>query len=142
MNTLINTKSGEVKIGKVLIYKRMIFEEAIHLAKEYKHEIVDLKNGYKWLNLQEVVIKNTTFYFGFCFNNEKLEFIDFGFWTTEELSKPSIVWSIENQRSKQKIYKKWLQENVGKKSKFNWGEIEYYHSTRSASTGILIKYNP
>lgn len=140
MNNLIDIDSGYIQISKMLFYHKMSFEEALNQTEDFKHETLDYKNGYKWINLKEIELLNSIFHFGLCFKNDQLNYIDFGFSSLDELKKTWADWTEENELSKKKLYEKWLSDNLSGKRKFKWGKIETYYDPRGGTTGIMIKY--
>ncbi len=140
MSNLIDIDSGHIQINKKLFYHKMSFEEALNQSGEFKRETLDYKNGYKWINLNEIELFDYFFHFGLCFKNDHLDYIDFGFSSLDELKKTWADWTEANQLSKKEFYKKWLTDNLGKKRKFNWGKIETYYDQKGGTTGILIQY--
>ncbi len=140
MDNLIDNNTGNLNIHGNLFYHKMGINEAQNCLENYKHELSNYKNGYKWILLKEVEIHDSFFHIGLCFKNNHLDYIDFRFSSPDELKKTWSDWSEAHERNKTNIYEKWLTKNLGKERKFNWGKIETYHDPKGGTSGILIKY--
>lgn len=140
MSNMIDIDSGQIKIHEKLFYYEMSFEEALNLSGDFEHEILDYKNGYKWINLKKIEFNDSFFHFGLCFKSDHLDYIDFGFSSLDELKKTWADWTEENELNKKELYEKWLTDNLSRKRKFKWGKIETYYDPRGGTTGMIIKY--
>ncbi|MBD0401029.1 hypothetical protein [Flammeovirga sp. EKP202] len=140
ISNLIDIDSGHVQINKKLFYHKMSFEEALNQSEDVKHETLDYKNGYKWINLKEVELPGAFFHFNFCFKNDQLDFIDFGFSLLSELKKTWADWTEANELRKKELYERWLTDNLSQRRKFKWGNIETDYDPKGGTARIMIKY--
>ena len=140
MVNMIDIDSGKIRIQEKLFYYEMSFEEALNLSGDFEHEILDYKNGYKWINLKKIEFNDSFFHFSLCFKSGHLDHIKVGFSSLDELNKTWADWTEENELSKKEMYEKWLTDNMSRKRKFKWGKIETYYDPRGGTTGMMIKY--
>tara|TARA_B110000240_G_C13228293_1_gene337734 strand:- start:159 stop:581 length:423 start_codon:yes stop_codon:yes gene_type:complete len=104
-------------------------------------EIRDMGNGYKWLDIKNIQIDNQYFIMSLCFLKEKLSQI-----TMVTNDKPFDLnsgwdsWSEKAGKEKLKKFEKWLNKELAKERKFNWGEVWTDYDPRRGSSSIGIKY--
>ncbi len=105
-------------------------------------EIRDMGNGYKWLEIKNIQIDNQYFNMSLCFKMEKLSQLtmvinDKPF----DLNSGWDTWSVKAEKEKLKKFENWLNKELDRERKFNWGEVWANYDPRGASSSIRIIYN-
>ncbi len=136
---IINLKNGDLKINdKITISQEKDYYDILNLVPT--NRTWDIKNGYKWIYFNNIVIDKLMFDIGVCFHNEKLFSIDFGFTSEQQKNLTWKNWNKENELKRKDLYEDWLTERFGEKRNYDWGKIGAYYDPRGCTTSISIKY--
>lgn len=138
MQKIIDTKNGNFKLrDKLLIDTQYTFSQMRKMFP--KNKIWIIGNGYQWIYFN-IPVDDFSFKIGVCYFGEKIYLIDLTFQNIN--NEKSLTWEEweEEKKLEEKKYKKWIEEQLGKKKSFHWGKVEIYKDPRSDSIGIFIKY--
>ena len=139
---MIDKTKGHIRLNDSLNLEPNSSFEMIERQKlGVLQEIRDMGNGYKWLDIKNIQIDNQYFIIFLCFKKEKLSQLtmvinDKPF----ELNSSWDTWSEKAEKEKLKKFENWLNKELDKERKFNWGEVWVNYDQREGSSSIGIKY--
>jgi hypothetical protein len=130
--------SSEIELGPYDSYEKI---DSLKLGEAQRTS--DMTNGYKWLHVGNVKVREEYYNLSFCFFNEELIMLTFivddnkfdlskNFWDT---------WDEVEERNKALKYKQWLISELGSAGQFSWGQVSADYDPRGGSSGISIKYD-
>lgn len=94
--SLINIQNGDFYVTKeIIVGKNTTYQDLFYFASKSKTR--DLQNGYKWIYISDIEIKNQLFHFGFCFHNDHLDSIHFSFYGKCD---EKLTWENYNEKMK------------------------------------------
>jgi len=122
-------------------------EEVIGNSKPYSEiltyksidRIWNVGNGYDWIYFKNIQIDTLYFFIAICFFEKKVKSIDFSF-VSELKSLSWDNWSEADELKKKDVFEFWLNENLGEKRKFDWGNISSHYDGKGGSARIIINY--
>lgn len=136
---MLELQSGRFKISDNLVISHdKSYDDLIKLVPTSK--TWDIKNGYKWVFFNEVVIDDLIFDIGVCFRDNKLFSIEFGFSEKQQQNISWDNWNEADELKRKDIYEQWLTKHLGTKRNFDWGKIAACYDPRGGGTTISIKY--
>ena len=104
-------------------------------------EIRDMGNGYKWLDIKNIQIDNQYFNMSLCFKEEILSQLTMMINDNPfDLNSDWNSWNEKVEKEKLKKYENWLNQELDKERKFNWGEVWSSYDPRGGFSSIMITY--
>lgn len=132
---------GQITLSENLIISSQTVPSK--LFNYFKHEEVkflDLKNGWRHYQLENVKIQDKYFKFDLAFLAERLKSISFTFqFQTYEPSSWD-AWSEKEELQKCALYENWLTSEVGVHRNFPWGHIGAYYDKKGGGANMVIRY--
>lgn len=104
-------------------------------------EVRDMGNGYKWLDIKNIKIQNEYYIISLCFKEQELTELSMVVKDERfDLSSDWRTWSEEKEKEDLKKYQNWLDKELGKKTKFHWGDVWAAYDSKGGSSSIGIRY--
>ena len=139
---MIDKTKGHIRLnGSLHLEPNSSFEMIERQKLGGLQEIRAMGNGYKWLDIKNIQIDNQYFIMSLCFIKGKLSQL-----TMVINDKPFNLnsgwdtWSEKAEKEKLKKFENWLNKELDKERKFNWGEVWANYDPRGDSSSIGIKY--
>ncbi len=106
---MIDPKTGNIRISKSLeLNSNSNFDSIRTQNLGDKTEVRDMGNGYKWLDIKNVLIENEFYIISICFKSEKLIKISFVFDEKPiNISKDWNSWSEKEEKENLKKLNNW-----------------------------------
>lgn len=140
---MINRTDGHLIISPDVELKPNDRFEAVDKLKLGEiQEMRDFHNGYSWLTLKNVKVKDQYFILDICFKDKLLILIDLIVDNKKfDLNKSWDSWTEKAEKGNLPKFKKWIKEELGREGKFKWGQVSAGFDEKGAESSILIRYN-
>ena len=140
---MINKNTGYISLNEeIQLVPNSEFASIEKLKLGETQKVRDLGNGYKWLDIKNLLFDNHHFTFQLCFLNEKLTRITMVFQNTPFDLNPSWdSWSEEHEKERLTEYQNWLTKELGKIRNFDWGEVWAAYDPKGGFSSIGISYS-
>lgn len=139
---MIDRNTGNIRLNDSLELKS---KSNFDLLEEQNlgefHEVRNLGNGYIWLGIKNIKIKNEYFIISLCFKEEELsELLLVVNERRFDLSSDWSSWSEQKEKEDLKKYQNWLDKELGEERKFHWGDVWASYNPKGESSSIGIRY--
>ncbi len=133
---MINIETGLITFNSLLkVDSNMEFSELNIITNDFKKEYTDLKNGWEWIRLRNIITNTFDCFVSIAFYNKKLTIIEFG------IEKNYRDWNFESEKELKVEHDLWLSNSIGKNRIFSWGKIESQFDAKGGYSSIILNYN-
>lgn len=141
-NEVIDTKSGRIKLTESLeVASGTRFSQVVNQVLCEVQDIRDLKNGYKWLDLKNIMVEGRYFIVSLCFYEHELTELNLVVRDTPfELNIDQMHFSEGRELSEQEEYERWLTKEIGTERAFSWGKVWSGYDSKGGAGTIGIRY--
>jgi hypothetical protein len=134
---IIDTRTGDLHIGDIIVSATAAHDEVFRLAPDSKAGAA--QNGFRWIHLPAVIIDKKYFHFSLCFYHERLYCATFIF-RDEDKTPAWDDWTEEEELRLQKRFDRWLDAAIGKAREFSWGAVSARYDPKGQTSSISIFY--
>ena len=139
---MIDKATGTITLSSLIQIKHNDHLQDIRkLAIGKTRNLLDFNDGWIWLHEQNVLIDNLDFAFQFGFFNNRLQQLSFCF---NDRGSNSVTswndWSKEVELANLKSLETWLNDEIGEKRDFNWGNIWASYDAKACASSIGLKF--
>jgi len=139
---MIDKNNGHIILGDSKVLKpNSDFETVKNANLGENQSIWEMKNGWIWINVVNVIINRSYFIFSLGFKNNKLR--EMSFIISDEPFSTEHNWNDFNRKDELKKledYKKWLFTNLGSDKEFCWGNVWTEFDVKGGSSSIGLRY--
>ena len=139
---MIDRRTGNIRLTDSLeLRPKLNFDLLEKQSLGEVREVRDMGNGYKWLDIKNIKIQNEYYIISLCFKEQELT--ELSMVVNDErfdLSSDWSTWSEEKEKEDLKKYQNWLEKELGKKTKFHWGDVWAAYDSKGGSSSIGIRY--
>jgi len=137
---IINTENGSFRLNA-----EMVINADKEFAEVNSFEIDkatdDMGNGYEWIYFKNVNINDLYFSISVCFFKKKTKYINFSFSESQVINPSWDNWNENEELTNQRKFEEWLNNSLGIKRKFDWGNISSIYDSKGGSSFIRINYS-
>ena len=139
---MIDKNTGHIKLTDALELKPNSSFDFIESQKLGElQETRDIGNGYKWLDIKNIQIDNKYLIISLCFKEEKLSQLSMVMNDSPfDLNPDWSSWTEKQEKEDLKKYQNWLNQELGKETKFSWGEVKASYDSKGGFSSIGIRY--
>lgn len=142
---MIDNKTGYITFdNKRIINQNSDLESIANMGLGESQEVDDMKTGWIWLRIKNIMSSGYFFNISFAFNNSRLRELNFVMNNQKyDLDENWSDWSDKKELENLKFYQDWLQKEIGSQRNFDWGQVwaDYDRKGGSSSIGLRYKIN-
>ena len=139
---MIDKNNGRIIISDTIQIKHNDFQQDILLLnigqtnKQWDH-----KNGWAWVQENNVFVDNKYFVFQFGFFENRLKELFLSLSDTKfDIDKGWDTWSEKKELADLQKYRQWLANELGTQKDFDWGTVWASYDAKGGSSSIGIRY--
>jgi len=139
---MIDKATGNIIVSSLIQVKyNDHLQDIVSLEMGQTRTLLNLNNGWIWLNERNVLIDNLYFAFQFGFFDDRLKELSFCFSDRELNSNESWDnWSKDKELYDLERYEIWLAVEFGGRRDFDWGNVWASYDAKSGASSIGIRF--